>query len=140
MKLKLNKSGWGLTEMLVLTGILIFFFFIAILLIYQFYSTLERDVLDTDNVNITTYKETENALEEAANKYLDNKYVNMNNVNKITISMDRLSDMGYLIDFVYEDCDGYVISSIVNGEKISDAYISCDNYKTNGFESWRINE
>lgn len=140
MKLRLNKNGWGLTEMLVLTGILVFFFFIAILLIYKFYSTLERDVIDTDSVNITGYEETESAIEHAANMYLDNKYANMNNINSITITMSKLSDMGYLTEFIYEDCDGYAISKIINGQNISDAYISCNNYKTPGFESWRVNE
>lgn len=140
MKYKLNKSGWGLTEMLVLSSILLFFFIIAIVLIHQFYNNLKKDTTNSNVVDSYVYKNTESALEDAANEYLSNKYYNMNNLNSITISMKKLADMGYFVEAVYEDCNGYVISSIINGKNISDAYISCKNYKTSGFESWRINE
>ena len=135
-----NKNGWGLTEMLILVGILMFFFLISLVLIYRFYEAFNKEVTDTNSIDEKAYYETEVALEHAANRYLDNKYENMNDLNSITIPMRKLENMGYLVDFVYADCDGYVISSIVNGKYISDAYISCDDYKATGYESGMLDE
>lgn len=135
-----NKSGWGLTEMLVLIGVLMFFFLISLVLIYRFYASLNSEITNTNSVDEKSYYETEEALEHAANRYLDNKYENMNDLNAITIPMEKLESMGYIIDFVHADCTGYVVSSIINGEYISDAYISCDNYKTTGYESGMLDE
>lgn len=135
-----NKNGWGLTEMLVLIGILMFFFLISLVLIYKFYNSLDIAPADTVSVDERTYIETEKSLEYAANRYLDNKYENINELNAITISVNKLKNMGYINEDIYADCDGYVISKIVNKEYISDAYISCDGYKTTGYESGMLNE
>lgn len=135
-----NKNGWGLTEMLILICILMFFFLIALVLIYKFYEAFDNDVTNTNGVNELSYIETEEALEYAANRYLDNKYENISDLNAITISMNKLANMGYLVDFAHADCEGYVISKIVNNNYISDAYISCDGYTTTGFESGMLNE
>lgn len=135
-----NKNGWGLSEMLILIGVLMFFFLISLVLIYRFYSSIGEDVSSTNSVDEKSYYETEEALEYAANRYLDNKYENMSNLNSITIPIEKLENMGYLADFIHSDCDGYVISSIVNGEYISDAYVSCDDYRTTGYESGMLDE
>ena len=138
--MKLNKNGWGLTEMLVLTGIILFFFLVAIFLIYRLYSNLDRTINNNEFVNYKTYSETEVALENAANSYIDNKYEGMTDTATIVISLKKLVNMGYLVENIHEDCNGYTLSSIINGESISNAYISCDEYETTGYESWRINE
>lgn len=135
-----SKNGWGLTEMLVLIGILMFFFLISLVLIYRFYASFNSEITNTNSVDEKSYYEAEEALEHAANRYLDNKYENMSDLNAITIPMEKLESMGYLIDFVHADCAGYVISSIINGEYISNAYISCDDYKTTGYESGMLDE
>lgn len=126
--------------MLVLIGILMFFFLISLVLIYKFYSNFDNTLINTNSVNEKSYYETEEALEHAANRYLDNKYENMSDLNSITISMKKLKNMGYLSDFIHADCDGYVISSIINSEYISNAYISCEGYKTTGYESGMLDE
>lgn len=42
--MKLNNKGWGLKQMLVLSGILIFFFCIAIYFIYVLYNSLAEEL------------------------------------------------------------------------------------------------
>ena len=37
---KLNNKGWGLTEMLVISGAILLFLIIAAVMIYRFYSSL----------------------------------------------------------------------------------------------------
>lgn len=135
-----NKNGWGLTEMLILIGVLMFFFLIALILIYKFYDSFGNSVANKNSVNNLSYVETEKAMEYAANRYLDNKYENISDLNAITISMNKLVNMGYLVEFVHANCDGYVISKIINNNYISDAYISCDGYTTAGYESGMLNE
>lgn len=135
-----NKNGWGITEMIMLLCILGFFFLIAIILIIKFYSAVDIDLSNTNSADDKTYYQLEKSLEQAGNKYLDNKYENISDLNSITISIEKLESMGYLNNQDFEDCNGYVISSIVNSKYISDAYISCGNYKTIGYESGIVNE
>ena len=74
----LNKHGWGLKEMLVLSGILLLFLIIAIYYIFTFYKEMGREV------TTTYYHDLEDDLEDT-----------------------------------YQ------------------AYISCSDYTTEGFEDWR---
>ena len=41
----LNKKGWGLKEMLLLSGLLVIFLFIAIFYIYILYANFDKDVI-----------------------------------------------------------------------------------------------
>lgn len=138
--MKLNKNGWGLVEMLILTGIIVFFFLVAIFLIYRLYSNMDKIVVNKDYVDTTAFKNTEISLEDAANRYLNNKYENLENTNTIVLTKNKLENMGYIVGAIHADCDGYVLSSIINGKNNSDAYITCSDYETTGFESWRLNE
>ncbi len=135
-----NKNGWGMTEMLMLLSILAFFFLVAIILIVKFYSAVDIDLSNTNEISEKSYYELEKELEYAANRYLDNKYENISDLNSITITIEKLKNMGYLENIDFKGCKGYVISSIINGDFISDSYISCDGYKTIGFESGIVNE
>lgn len=42
--MKLNNRGWGLKQMLVLSGILVFFFCLAIYFIYVFYNSFKEEI------------------------------------------------------------------------------------------------
>ena len=70
----------------------------------------------------------------------DDKYENISDLNTITISKTKLENMGYIENINFRDCKGYVLSSIINGKFNSDAYLSCDGYKTIGFERGLDNE
>lgn len=53
--MKLNNKGWGLKQMLVLSGILIFFFCLAIYFIYVFYNSFAEGL--NKNIEIINYIE-----------------------------------------------------------------------------------
>lgn len=136
-----NKNGWGILEMIALVGILLFFFLLSIVLIINFYrSVIKKDInVDTKNnyhyseSSIKNYNELEHEIEEAANKYLDSKYSDNSNVGTTVVNIDKLLNAGYYSNRGFEDCDGYVISSINAGIINSKAYIKCDNYITKGY-------
>ena len=50
--MKLNNNGWGLSEMLILSAILIFFFGLAIYFIYIFYNSISEDASMKINTSI----------------------------------------------------------------------------------------
>lgn len=126
--------------MIALLCILGFFFLIAIVLIIQFYSAIDVDLDNNSAVDKNAYVELENKLEKAANRYLDNKYENISDLNSITIPASKLKDFGYISDYEMMDCNGYVISNIVNGNYVSNSYVLCKNYKSNGYKDGVINE
>lgn len=135
-----NKNGWGLAEMIMLLCILGFFFLIAIILIIKFYSAVDIHLSNTDTIDEKIYYELEESLKQAGNKYLDDKYENISDLNSITISMSKLESLGYLSVQDFGRCNGYVISSIVNDQYISDSFISCDGYESIGYERGLANE
>lgn len=63
-----NKHGWGLKEMLILSGILMLFLVIAIYYIYTLYQSLDMEVASNN------YTELEEKLEYNANIYLKDYY------------------------------------------------------------------
>lgn len=136
-----SKNGWGFMEMIMLLGILAFFFLLAIIMIVKFYSEVDIDLSNDSSITKEkTYYELEKTLEQAANRYLDDKYENISDLNTITISKTKLENMRYIDNIDFRGCKGYVLSNIINGEFNSDAYLSCDGYKTIGFERGLDNE
>ena len=130
----LNKHGWGLKEMLVLSGVLILFLIIAIYYIFTLYQEIGRDV--TNNY----YYDLEDDLENSAEVYLRDYYEDTLNSAGITItrSVLRSYDLDVsLVDPNRHACSGYVVASRTHAENIIDAYISCPNYTTDGYEEWR---
>ena len=130
----LNKHGWGLKEMLVLSGILILFLFVAIYYIYTLYQEMGREV------TTTYYHDLENDLEDSAQVYVEDYYDGSLNSDGITITRSTLRS--YDLDVTLRDkdghvCSGYVIASRTHGEDIYEAYISCPDYTTDGYEDWR---
>ncbi len=55
--MKLNNKGWGIREMLLLSGILIFFFGLAIYFIYIFYDSLSSEITMRDYNKTVSYIE-----------------------------------------------------------------------------------
>ena len=64
----LNKNGWGLREMLLLSGILILFLFVAIFYIMSFYKEMDKDM------SRNYYRDLESDLKERAQVYIDDYY------------------------------------------------------------------
>ena len=130
----LNKHGWGLKEMLVLSGILVLFLIIAIYYIFTLYQELDKDV--THNY----YTDLETELEDSAKVYIEDFYDGDLTSDGLTItrSVLRTYDLDVsLVDNRGRACSGYVIASRTHGIDNYQAYLSCPNYTTNGYEDWR---
>lgn len=126
----LNKHGWGLREMLLVSSVLFIFLFIAIFYIYALYDNLDKNML------VTPYSEMESKLERQANIYLNDYYDNALSEHEITITRSVLKSHDLdvsLIDPNGNSCSGYVLAS-KNGVK---AYIKCDEYTTDGYKRSR---
>lgn len=130
----LNKHGWGLKEMLVLSGILVLFLIIAIYYIFTLYQELDRDVTDH------YYTDLETELEDSAKVYIEDYYDGDLTSDGLTItrSVLRTYDLDVsLVDNRGRACSGYVIASRTHGEDFYQAYVSCPNYTTDDYEDWR---
>ena len=123
----LNKHGWGIKEMLVLSGILVLFLIIAIYYIYTLYSDFDKELGNNYYVSM------EEDLKSRASIYLDDYYENELTSKDIVISRNVLKM--YDLDMTLKDkngnlCSGYVVA---NKDRIK-AYISCEEYVTSGYE------
>ncbi len=127
----LNKHGWSLREMLILSGILIVFLFIAIYYILIMYKDLDLNI--TNNY----YDNLESRLEENATVYLEDYYEGDLSSEEIKITRGMLRSYDLDIELRDKDghvCAGYVVARRTHGEDDIKAYISCPDYTTEGFE------
>lgn len=130
----LNKNGWSLNEMLLLSGILIIFLIIAIYYIVSLYNNFDTEV------KTTNYSELEKELENQALVYLNDYYDELLTSEDITITRNVLRS--YDLDVILEDnngkaCSGYVMAHKSHGEIYTKSYIKCNDYMTEGYEEWR---
>lgn len=130
----LNKHGWGLREMLVLSALLIIFVLIASYYIYVF--------LNSYNIESTVnnYSLLEEKLEEQTKIYLNDYYDEVLTSDKLTITRSVLKS--YNLDVILEDsdgnsCSGYAVAYKTKGIVNVDGYIKCKDYITLGYEDWR---
>lgn len=117
--------------MLILSGILIVFLFIAVYYIFTMYKDLDLNI--TNNY----YDNLESRLEENATVYLEDYYEGdlSSEGFKITRGMLRSYDLDIeLRDKDGHVCAGYVVARRTHGEDDIKAYISCPDYTTEGFE------
>ena len=130
----LNKNGWSLKEMLLLSGILVLFLLVAIYYIATLYINFGEEVKETN------YSLLEERLEDKALIYLNDYYNDMLTSEEVTITRNVLRS--YNLDVVLEDnkgdsCSGYVIANKTHGKVYTKAYIKCNGYMTEGYEEWR---
>lgn len=117
--------------MIILSGILIIFLFIAVYYIFTMYKDLDLEIGNN------YYGSLETRLEENANVYLEDYYEDDLNSEGIKITRGMLRS--YDLDIELRDqeghvCAGYVVARRTHGEDEIKAYISCPNYTTEGFE------
>lgn len=129
----LNKQGWGLREMLVLSGVLVLFLVIAIYYIYNLFG-------DAEEYNANYYYELEEKLEHQANIYLNDYFDDDLSSDYITITRNILR--AYDLDIALKDskgdaCSGYVMANKSKGKVNIKSYIKCNKYMTSGYEDWR---
>lgn len=123
---KLNKKGWEMKDMLIISAILFIFLLIASYYIYVLYNNLMSN-------DASKYYTLEVKIKNAAAKYVVDYNIDLD--SKIEIRLSDLKRKGYIYNFLDENgnaCDGIVI--IDNGEY--NPYISCDNYTTDGYQNF----
>lgn len=127
--MKLNKNGWGTTEMLLLSGGIILALIIAIYFISQLFGDFENSF---SNKN---YADLEVSLQDAAKKYVRDNDIIVE--NSYRISLYDLKQNGYINSFKDnndEDCNGYVVvNNYGNINYEYKAYILCNDYMTNNY-------
>lgn len=143
--MKLNNHGWGLNQMLIYCGILFFFLLVAIFFIIQLSNSL-GDALKgslSDNVSYATVEEN---VKNSAVLYMNEYYKNEIGTGTITVTVDNLLKYKMLeeSDLIPSDektsCKGYALVKKENSSIIVTPYISCLNYETNGYQSWRLGD
>lgn len=126
----MNKRGWGLSEMIVLCCILVGFLLLVVVLVNKLYSDVEEMTTTNSERYGYSYKEIENNLKEAAKNYYKK------NKDSVMIMSDDLLLTDYLTSSKLtplnktEPCIGYVT---VENKNTFKAYISCEEYETDGY-------
>ena len=132
--MKLNNKGWGVFQMAWMTGIILFFFLLAIILIHNLYRSLELKPKDKNIITEKTRDQMMSDLDEAAIRYMEYNYDNLKNVNSMKITSERLFQAGLFAKDLYGGCTGYVIASKTNDEIFTRPYIRCGDYKSVGYD------
>ncbi len=121
----MKKNGWGTTEMILISALLLLALIVSIFFISRLYGSFE-------NVNSNKiYMDLETKMEDAARKYIKNNSIQV--TSDFRINLDVLQN-GNFIDDIKDNkgslCDGYVIVSRINDNNYYKAYINCGEYKT----------
>lgn len=107
----MNNRGWSLQAMMTFTMVLMICLVIVAVLVKR----------NFPNIVPSKYKNMELELIEATESYYKN-----NKPSETSVSVKKLKDKGYLIDF---ECSGYGIKN----SNSYDAYIKCKSYTTKGY-------
>ncbi len=134
--MKLNKKGWGVFQMIWMTGIILFFFLLVIILIYNHYRYLGRRATSSYSVSERNREEMVDDLNDAAKKYVDHYYANLKNLGEVRLTSDKLFQSGLFPKDLYGGCTGYALARKTDGITYSRAFIKCDDYKSPGYDKY----
>lgn len=147
--MKLNNRGWGLSDMIIFCAILIIALFFVVFYAFQFKkenSTESIPETHSENIRETiTYPSIENKIREATLAYMQ-KYYDGIISGEVTIPTsnliyNHLLEESDLITSDKDSCDGYALVYLKENQDYEiEAYIKCNNYRTNEYQSWRIGE
>ena len=147
--MKLNNNGWGLSDMIICSAILIIALFFVVFYAFQFKKeNTTEPIKQTNNQNIQetiTYPSIENKIREATLTYIQKYYAGIISGTIIiptsNLIYNHLLEEDDLITSDKDSCDGYaLVLKNENQDYEIEAYIKCNNYKTNEFQEWRIGE
>lgn len=139
----LNNKGWGFRQFLIAGAVLFIALIITTFFVIRLYSNLPN--LSSIIMESFTYEEIENNLDYMSIKYINEYYDQEITTGVIVVSTDNLLKYNIIIekDLINTDnkdlCSGYSLIRKENGELTSKSYIKCDNYTTEGYQSWRVN-
>lgn len=136
--MKLNNRGWGLQAMLLGILVLMIALIIVAVLVNQLGKTLGIESKDPEEMGtVITYKDLENKAIEGAKKYQDKYYSDMQEKEKITVTVKTLKDHNMLDDIVdindKKECTGYVIFTLQNETVEYYPYLRCSHHTTKGY-------
>lgn len=153
--MKLDNKGWGLQELLVGIGILLFFLLLIVSLINQNFKRLSETMGNNHNSSVeqkrpvqneekeegyTSYKEIENAMKKAAREYNATIYgEDLQEGDNITVTLKSLIRDKYM-EPVYDiknskvTCSGYVTFIKERNKVTYSPYLKCGSrYTTKGY-------
>lgn len=138
--MKLNNRGWGLQSMLLCVLVLMIALIIVAILVNQLGRVLEIETNTkepTSTETKLTYTDLENKAVEGAEKYHDKYYSDMQEKEKITVTLKTLKNHNMIDSIVdikdNENCTGYVIFTLQDEKIDYYPYLKCNNYMTKGY-------
>ena len=135
----MNQKGFGLKEFIIIISIT----FICILIITSLYKSIvpTADITNEKTKETVSYKDLENKLEKAAERYQNDTYsANASDKNIWELSYDFLKEKKYIDTLIDpktdKECTGYV-EFIQDGAIISyKPFLKCEtSYQTKGYNS-----
>jgi len=127
-----GKNGWGLTETIIGICVIMSFVLLVVMLVNDLYANFPTETESAiSNTSTNNYKQIENNLYKAANKYYLKYKNSLTNGNVITseilINEYYLDKEDMMVNT--DECTGY---ALVYNDSLK-TYISCDNYETEGY-------
>lgn len=138
----LNKNGWGYRAFLVCGAILFLALLITTFCVIRLYRGLPN--LGNFLLEPLTYSDIEYNLNDKSIEYINNYYEQDITTGVIVVSTDNLLKYDIIKPKDLKDtdnndlCSGYSLIRKENGELTSESFIKCDNYVTEGYQSWRV--
>lgn len=137
--MRLNNKGWGLTTLIMCLGIILFFLLISVFYAGSFKNKIDNEAEKNNEVDNNYYIELENKVDNAAVKYINENHIFINNGEMIVLKIEKFQELGYLeniVDYISnKPCNGYSTIKNENETYVVSSYISCDNYKTEGYSN-----
>ena len=137
----LNNHGWGFRAYLIGSGVLLIALILATFLIMRLYSGLPNLADAVEGAK--TYSTIEEDIKMYARDYITD-YTNQDiTTGVVTITTDKLIEKGFfekkdLITESKDKCKGYaLVKKDEEDALVVESYIKCDDYETNGYQSWR---
>ena len=138
----LNKNGWGFRTFIISGSIPFIALLITSFFIMRLYSSLPN--LNEFMLDPLTYQNIEENLNDDSIDYINEYYTEEITTGVIVVSTDNLLKYGIIEDKDLTDtenndsCSGYSLIRKENNKLTSESFIKCDDYISDGYQSWRI--
>lgn len=143
--MKLNNNGWCLNQMLLCSAIIGIALFFAVFFSMQLMDEFGESFKESITGKVT-YATIERNIRNGALSYMEKYYKNEVGEGTISILTDNLIEYetlkeSDLITSEKDVCKGYALVRKNNKNTLNvNAYILCNEYKTQEFKEWRMGE